>query len=64
MIQTKQDLEHYLACDKAALGITKKHPKPFRDEVWQYERALRYAEYYNNMNGGGYFIENQKIVPQ
>ena len=61
MIQTRKDLEYYLACDKEALGITKKRPKLFRDEVWRYERALRYVEYYNNLSGG-YFVENKTIV--
>jgi serine O-acetyltransferase len=39
---------YYLKCDKVALGINRKFPKPFRDEIWRFEIALRKAEYYHN----------------
>lgn len=46
MIQTKKDLERYLNVDKKALGISKKYPPIFGNEVWKYQIALRKEEYY------------------
>lgn len=48
MIKTKQDLKDYLQCDKKQLGITKKFPLPFTDEIWKYEIVLRRYEYWLN----------------
>mgnify|MGYP003971733149 FL=1 len=48
MINTKFDLEFYLAADKFALGKTYNSPKILNDEVWLYQIFLRTAEYYNN----------------
>ncbi|MDK0633332.1 serine acetyltransferase [Clostridium perfringens] len=38
--------------DKRALHITRKFPRLFADEIWKYEIALRYREYYSNCNKG------------
>lgn len=46
MIATKQDLREYLAQDKRQLGITRRRPRPFTDEIWKYEIALRKYEYW------------------
>ena len=48
MIKTKEDLKHYMECDKKALGIRRKRPRLFTDEVWKFERSLRRLEYYQN----------------
>lgn len=47
MIRNKRDLYHYLEQDKIALGIanTKRRPRPFYDETWRFQIALRKAEY-------------------
>lgn len=50
MITDKKTLQLYLDADKYALGIKKKYPC-VRDNVWKYERALRYYEYYRNTGG-------------
>lgn len=52
MIKTKADLRYYLEEDKKALHITRKFPRLFADEVWKYEIALRYREYYCNCGKG------------
>lgn len=49
MLQTKTDLKDYIAADKYALGITRKYPKLFSDEIWKYQIALRKCEYYSNI---------------
>lgn len=48
MIRTKQDLAEYLKKDRFALGITRKRPRMFGDEVWRFEIMLRRHEYYTN----------------
>ena len=53
MITNKKDLKEYLECDRKQLGIKRKHPRLFADEIWKYEIVLRKLEYYQN-TGGGY----------
>lgn len=48
MIRTKEDLKQYLDMDKFALGVTRKHPPVFGDEVWKFQIILRKREYYTN----------------
>lgn len=49
MIRTKEDLQYYLLCDKNAMGIEYKKPRPFRDKIWKLEILYRKTEYhYNN----------------
>ncbi len=48
MIKTKEDLRYYMECDRKALGIRRKCPRIFSDEVWRFQRSLRRLEYYNN----------------
>lgn len=49
MIQSKEDLRDYLNRDKIALGRSYNIPKPWGgDLIYQFERALRYCEYYKN----------------
>ena len=48
MIKTKEDLTEYLIWDKQQLGIERKFPRPFTDEIWKYEIALRKYEYWYN----------------
>lgn len=45
MISSKKELREYLKADKESLGIQRKRPKLFRDEIWRFEIALRKAEY-------------------
>ena len=52
MIHSKEEYKEYLLADKRALGITKKRPKFFTDEIWKFERALRKYEYYHNLDKG------------
>lgn len=48
MIQSKDDYYYYLLTDRIALGVTRKRPRFFLDEVWKFERLLRKVEYYKN----------------
>ena len=41
MISSKKELREYLKADKESLGIQRKRPKLFRDEIWRFEIALR-----------------------
>lgn len=53
MIKTKEDLYDYLNRDKVALRCKNlSHPRIGRDEIWKYERLLRYVEYYTNNKKG------------
>lgn len=54
MITDRNSLQEYLQADRTALGMSGKRPSIFGQEVWKYERALRYVEYYQNV-GGGYW---------
>lgn len=49
MIQSKEDLRYYLKEYKKALGIKNKKPVRFGHDVWKYQIALRYMEYYTNV---------------
>lgn len=48
MIQTKTDLLFYLERDRIALGIKRKKPRFFADEIWRFEIILRKLEYMVN----------------
>ena len=54
MIKSKNDLKYYLQQDHKALGIysSRKRPRPFYDEVWKFQIALRKAEYAVNCRQG------------
>lgn len=52
LIRSKKELVEYLKADKEALGIKKKFPMPFKDEIWRFERLLRYTEYMVNVKQG------------
>lgn len=54
MICNKNDLKYYLQQDHKALGIydDQRYPRPFYDEVWKFEIALRKAEYAVNCRQG------------
>ena len=53
MISSRKDLKEYLLADKKQLGITRRFPRPFTDEIWKYEITLRKYEYWMNRGGGG-----------
>lgn len=48
MIISKKDLKLYLQKDKKALGIKKRFPSLFGDEIWKFQIALRKYEYHLN----------------
>lgn len=48
MIESKQELYEYLEMDKKALGIKRKFPRPFIDEIWKYEILMRKLAYLIN----------------
>lgn len=43
MIKTKKDLKEYMEADRKQLGVNRKYPRPFTDEIWRYEIYLRPA---------------------
>lgn len=51
MIKNKDDLIAYLEADRIQLGIRRKSPRPFTDEIWRFEIILRKYEYYLNQSG-------------
>lgn len=53
MIQNKELLNLYLEMDKRSLGIKSKRPRLFGDEIWKYQRALRFLEFYTNKSLSG-----------
>lgn len=55
MIRSREDLHLYLQKDKEALSIPacRKLPRLLGDDIWKFERALRYVEYYTNSKTGG-----------
>lgn len=48
MITSRKDLKYYLQQDKKALGIQRKRPHIWKDEIWKFERLLRKTEYVTN----------------
>lgn len=48
MILSKEDYKYYLQCDKKALAIERKRPRPFLDEIWKCQILMRKCEYYLN----------------
>ena len=49
MIHSKSELVCFLKKDQQMLGRSKaSRPKLFGDEIWKFQRALRYHEYYMN----------------
>lgn len=48
MITSKEEYMYYLECDRIALGKEYKYPKVVGDEIWQFQRLMRKAEYYKN----------------
>lgn len=58
MINSKKDLQYYLEQDKIALLQYKNQnkPRPFYDEIWKFQIALRKAEYAINCRRGFVYI--------
>lgn len=67
MIKSRADLLFYLEEDRKALSIQLSLKRRFKQiffpyEIWQFEKRLRYLEYYANTKGvnpvrwGGYFL--------
>lgn len=54
MIENKADLKRFLEQDKKMLMVpsNQKFPRPFYDEVWKFQIALRKAEYTVNCKKG------------
>ena len=50
MINTSEDLNLFLKCDKLALRKHYKYPRLLSDEVWRFEIVFRKYEYYANTN--------------
>lgn len=52
MIKAKEDYKLYLIQDALALNeIERKHPRPFTDYIWRFQRMLRKCEYQRTYNG-------------
>ena len=57
MIKTKEELRHYMECDKQALNISRERPKLIGDRIWKYERLCRKTEYYRNNRSKNFFCK-------
>ena len=55
MINSYSDLIYYLKSDKKALGINKKVPDFYGDDIWKLQIHLRIAEYLYNTKGNNSF---------
>ena len=51
MIYDKETLRHYLEEDRKALGIRRRRPRFFGDEIWKYQRLMRRLEFYYTSHG-------------
>ena len=68
MIKSKSELAYYIEQDRKALslpqfnGLQKLKFYFFPDEIWKFEKLLRYTEYYHNnkdksiLHRGGVFV--------
>lgn len=45
-MMTRQDLLYYLEADRISLGEKRFKPRIIGDDIWKYQRALRYYEYW------------------
>lgn len=50
MIRSKEDYRFYIEADRIALGINRKRPRLFSDEIWKFQRLLRKLEFVQNCN--------------
>ena len=48
MIRNRADYEFYLEADKLSLGITRRRPPLFNQDIWKFQRLLRKIEYLKN----------------
>ena len=48
MIKTKDELKHYLECDRIALGKKTIRPSFFGDNIWKFQICMRKLDYYKN----------------
>jgi serine O-acetyltransferase len=44
-MKSKNEYHYYIERDRVALGIHRRRPRVFGDEIWKFERALRKMEY-------------------
>ncbi len=51
MIQSRDQLKEYLEKDAAASYRKTSKAHGLRDDIWKWQRAMRYAEYYGNRAG-------------
>jgi serine O-acetyltransferase len=45
-MMTRLELAYYLDSDRISLGVRRKKPRLIGDDIWKYQRALRYYEYW------------------
>ena len=68
MIKNKNDLRLYLDKDRKALGIKQKQGLNYLlqlfipNEIWKFEKTLRYTEYYNNVCPSNFFYKYWRFV--
>ena len=51
-IESHDDYIRFLEADREALGIQRRRPHWFGDDIWKFQRLLRKLEYYLNCKGG------------
>jgi len=45
VIGSRADLRYYLEADRLSLGVRRRRPRLFGDDIWKYQRILRYYEW-------------------
>lgn len=69
MIKNRNDLKLYLDQDKKALRIKKRQGVSnflfelfFPNDIWKFEKILRYTEYYNNVSASNFLFKCWKML--
>lgn len=55
MIRNRADLRFFLAADRLSLGMMRRRPRLFGDDIWKYQRVLRRYEHALNCRRGAWF---------
>ena len=63
MIETKADLNAYIAADALACGRSSRRPRLIGDDVWRFQLSLRKHEYWHNRKAKAGALEKLLILP-
>ena len=66
MIESKKDLNEYLAADRRALGLNAQNRSVLKDfiapnVIWKFQKKLRHLEYHTNTSGKGLYYKYLRL---